>query len=1626
MSFGGGASLGSASGEIILNVDRAQANVKQLQGTINQFGATAGDSISRVATGLGLLAAAKGIGNLFGGAITGAANFEQAMDGVGAALGGVGEGSAVTTEQFKALNEEALRIGSTTSKSATEAAVAMDLMAKAGVGLDEILNGGAQGAVNLAEATGEALPQAAQTLSSVLNLFENLDPQKATDILAAGLGQSSATLSEFETGIARLAPAIGIVGLSAEEAAAGVAYFNKQGLSAAESGSSLNSAILALASPTGDAAIKMAELGISAFDANHQFIGFPALMDQVATATAGMGDDTKAAALELIFGRDALDVMGIAAEKGGDGLRDATVEVSKLGTAATASAQRMDNFKGSLEQFRGAIETVAIRVGTLFLPVLRQIVDVATLIVTAFASLPDPILALAGGATIAAAAMAGLAGAMVLIGPRMAEFGQALAVVRKAMFSLVAANPALLALVATVALFGIAYKTNFGGFADFVDDKLSFVQRRFGYFTKGFGRTFKGLDRTFKGTPFAEKFFTSLGVGLRDALGIQGRAGDAFIAKFSAIGRVANEFEQGVGRMTGALGDISRIIQRDGLAEGIDRLFGDKGRDLVRGFGESLGTLPKVFGGVLGAITTGFGPLDSILANAGRGFEQLGRSVELLFAGDFSGAGETLQNAVDRFLSVGDTAFGTVVDVAVNIGNWLVGVATSAGSLGQKVYDEVQEVWPAVKDAIGEAWSALVTIGTWFVNASASLGTEVRAYVDRVWPGVKGFIGTAWQVTLTIGQWFVNAAVSLGTEVRRYVDRVWPGVQGFIGSAWATTVTVGTWFVNASVSLGTAVRGYVGRVWPGVKGFIGSAWATTLTIGQWFVNAAVSLGEAVRGYVDRVWPGVKGFLGSAWQATLTIGKWFVGAADSLGTRVREYVDRVWPGVQGFIGSAWETTVKIGTWIAEEAKAGTLVQSVQDKADGLLASAGVEITNFKLTIGALGIENVDFSGVTDFFTKPIEFPAGTAESANAWGYKIGDAIQSLIRSAVNAFGGSGGSGVSHQEMIAGGGKASNLDSLGDVASEFIGGLIEGLLVNIVATIDKTIADAKARLTEIVAPITEFFGDIGAAITGAFSGGGQIDNRSGQQLGGTDPGSIITDLIAGIFDFKLPEISLPDFGPLVTKIFDGIVAAITPDKGFEVLVAIAQSLATKAGDFASEGAAMASSLWSSIKQWFVDNATGLAGEIIDTITGGLSGGDNENFKPNAEGVDRNGDPIKQTGMPSAGAITEVAASWRAVGLAGSQGAANGFVDGGPELRRRISEQFQLGDGEATSSGVTKGALHGAGIAAGIASKMPTIQANIRTALAAASGGGSAPPQQGGAPPKAAQTAPAAVVIPAPNLTLYVAGLGRMAAATVTAMASVGLVAAGLALSFGMAAGSATTAFNTALVLGFVTAATVTVTAIGAIGLVAGTLTGTMGLAASTAMSTFTQAIAVGMQGAYGAVSTGLGSIAGLAAGFSLSAEGNSIGASLGDGIAVGIASSAAIVAAAAAGVVNVAVRAAETAAETGSPSRLFARKIGVPIGQGVAVGITSTRPLVNTSMANLIGGIPAQSVSTAQLIGSQSTGRTAASGGGTTYVRVINAVKSDEMVRLIRQSEKGGAVFDYMEELPRAMTTVRSGG
>lgn len=124
-------------------------------------------------------------GSAFAAAAYASANFEESLSAVRAATGETAGG-------MDQLREAALDAGQATVYSATEAAGAIENLAKAGVSTQDILSGGLDGALNLAAAGSLEVADAAEAAASAMTQFglSGADVPHIADLLAAGAGKA--------------------------------------------------------------------------------------------------------------------------------------------------------------------------------------------------------------------------------------------------------------------------------------------------------------------------------------------------------------------------------------------------------------------------------------------------------------------------------------------------------------------------------------------------------------------------------------------------------------------------------------------------------------------------------------------------------------------------------------------------------------------------------------------------------------------------------------------------------------------------------------------------------------------------------------------------------------------------------------------------------------------------------------------------------------------------------------------------------------------------------------------------------------------------------------------------------------------------------------------------------------------------------------------------------------------------------------------------------------------------------------------------------------------------------------------------------------------------------------------
>lgn len=297
--------------------------------------------------------------------------------------------SQATGEEFKDLNDLALKLGADTSFSAKTAAEGMENLASAGFSVNEIM-ASMPGMLDLAASGGLEVGIAADIAGSALRGF-GIDATQAghvADVLAKAAADTNANIEGMGQALKYAAPPAHALGMSLEEVAAAVGIMSNAGIKGEQAGTTLRGSLVSLASPSGPAADAIKAIGFNAFDATGKMLPFKDVIDRLNISTKNLTQEKKADALATIFGREALSGMMVLMEAGPDKIDELTKSFQGADGAAAAMATTMlDNTKGSIEAMTGSVETAGIKLSTALAPTITKVAEKVTELANKFAEL---------------------------------------------------------------------------------------------------------------------------------------------------------------------------------------------------------------------------------------------------------------------------------------------------------------------------------------------------------------------------------------------------------------------------------------------------------------------------------------------------------------------------------------------------------------------------------------------------------------------------------------------------------------------------------------------------------------------------------------------------------------------------------------------------------------------------------------------------------------------------------------------------------------------------------------------------------------------------------------------------------------------------------------------------------------------------------------------------------------------------------------------------------------------------------------------------------------------------------------------------------------------------------------
>lgn len=320
-------------------------------------------------------AAAIGVGGIAGSVIGVGMDFEQTMSGVAAVSG-------ATDKQFEQLKSRALELGSTTKFTGTQVAGAFEIMAKAGLNVNQIL-AGTPGLLSAAAADGAGIEETAGSVMGAMKAL-GIAPEKMqlfADQMAKAGDSTAASIGSISQSLAIAGPVFKQLNVPMASAIAQIALLQDAGVDASSTGTQLASTYSKLAAPMGETKKAIATLGLKVTDAYGDMKPPDQLFDEILGATSKIkGNAGKMAAFTHLVGLESQKALLNVASAASDGRLGAlTSGLNKAaGYADTLAKKRLNNLAGDITLFRANVETLATKLYDLESGPLRAVVKGTT------------------------------------------------------------------------------------------------------------------------------------------------------------------------------------------------------------------------------------------------------------------------------------------------------------------------------------------------------------------------------------------------------------------------------------------------------------------------------------------------------------------------------------------------------------------------------------------------------------------------------------------------------------------------------------------------------------------------------------------------------------------------------------------------------------------------------------------------------------------------------------------------------------------------------------------------------------------------------------------------------------------------------------------------------------------------------------------------------------------------------------------------------------------------------------------------------------------------------------------------------------------------------------------------
>ena len=966
-------------------LDRVRRAMRSVEGGV----ATLGQRMGNLALAMAPVALAAGVMlGAFGMAASKAMAFESAMADVAKVV------NFETQAEFQAMNKTVMDMAGRIPMAADGIAAIIAAAGQSGVAKQDLAEFAEQAAkMGVAfDLTGDQAGKMMSDWRAGMNLTlpQVYSLADAVNHLSNNMNASAPALGEV---IQRVGAVAMVCGLSETKVAALGAAFLSAGASPEVAATALKSFTTTLVKGTAmskDQAAAFASIGLSATQlAKDMQTDAQGTIFKVLEAIAAKPKELQMSLLTTMFGQEALGSIAPLLQNMGNLSQAFELVGDKANYAGSMQAEfdtRSKTVANTLQLLSNKLTNLAISVGNAFLPSIGWAAEKLGVFVDMLRAAAETragqwLLQLAGAMGTALVVLTALSASMWFFSALPAMLGKALLPLKTALLGL---GAPIYAAIAVLGLLYAAYRTNFGGMADYLHE------------------CWNKITLTVKGVLSVFQTLKDGSGEIRGELATQIKAA-GLVGLVTTVSRVVYRIQAVFKGFSKALSnafariDVIFVPVRLAVAElmqALSGLFGlFTGNEVTsaasswEAFGAALG---EIAGGVLEGLATGFAWLvdgvrlfvsvighliDGVSVLCGWLLDLGGATNEANAAADpfaWSNLGKVLGYVLGLFVAWKAVLLAVRgVMVAVSTATkawaavqWVLNAAMSANPIGLVViaiagliaagawlvqnWDEIaawwNDLWSGIADWAREKWDAITgTIaGAWdsIISGITGFGASILSGLQGAWDAVRNGISAAWEgyVALLTAFWggILSGLLDFGASVISGLQRVWDTISGAAGAAWAgiTGIISGAWnaIVGGVADFGASLLSFLQSAWAEWEGFVarllgalGSILSGLLDFGAAVISGLQSVWDTVGNAAGPAWEGIVGLVSGAWAA-------IIGGLSAFGTSLLDGVTAAWNAVLEFFGglNLFESGAKLLSTFVDGIKsmASSVVESVE--------------------------------------------------------------------------------------------------------------------------------------------------------------------------------------------------------------------------------------------------------------------------------------------------------------------------------------------------------------------------------------------------------------------------------------------------------------------------------------------------------------------------------------------------------------------------------------------------------------------------------------------------------------------------------------------------------------------------